>query len=103
MGNGEHMSEMLTVREVARIFHIHPNTLRRWSNNGTIDAYRINQRGDRRFKREDIVRFLAEMNSYVDDRQGTESRQQAVVTVVNKSSTSSAGATVRNRIRRSPL
>jgi excisionase family DNA binding protein len=75
MGNGEHMSDMLTVREVARLFHIHPNTLRRWSNAGRIKAYHINQRGDRRFKREDIVRFLAELNGQADDRQKAYSRQ----------------------------
>jgi excisionase family DNA binding protein len=66
MGNGQHMSDMLTVREVARLFHVHPNTLRRWSNNGRIRAYRITPRGDRRFKREEIARFLSELNSHVD-------------------------------------
>jgi excisionase family DNA binding protein len=67
MGNGEHMSNMLTVREVARLFHVHPNTLRRWSNKGIIQAYRINRRGDRRFKREEIVRFLAELNGHTNE------------------------------------
>jgi excisionase family DNA binding protein len=67
MGNGEHMSDMLTVREVARMFHVHPNTLRRWSNNGRIRAYRITPRGDRRYKREEIAHFLAELNSQVDN------------------------------------
>jgi excisionase family DNA binding protein len=52
MANDEHMDDMLTVREVAQLFHIHPNTLRRWSNNGRIRAYRITPRGDRRYKRE---------------------------------------------------
>jgi excisionase family DNA binding protein len=67
MGNGEHISEMLTIREVARLFHVHPNTLRRWSNNGRIRAYRITPRGDRRFKREEIIHFLAELNGKMDD------------------------------------
>jgi excisionase family DNA binding protein len=75
MGNGELMSDMLTVREVARLLHVHPNTLRRWSNKGRIRAYRITPRGDRRFKREEIVRFLAELNGQADDRQEAESRQ----------------------------
>jgi excisionase family DNA binding protein len=75
MGNGELMSDMLTVREVSRLFHVHPNTLRRWSNAGRIKAYRITPRGDRRFKREEIVRFLAELNGQADDRQKAESRQ----------------------------
>jgi len=67
MANGEHMSNMLTVREVARLFHVHPNTLRRWSNKGRIRAYRITPRGDRRFKREEIARFLAELNGQTND------------------------------------
>ena len=75
MGNGEHMRDMLTVREVDWLFHVHPNTLRRWSNNGRIKAYRINPRGDRRFKREEIAQFLAELNSQADNWQEAESRQ----------------------------
>ena len=51
---------MLTVREVAEILHIHTNTVRRWSDRGILHAYRIAQRGDRRFRREDIGRFLGE-------------------------------------------
>jgi excisionase family DNA binding protein len=71
MANGEHMSNMLTVREVARLLHVHPNTLRRWSNNGRIKAYRITPRGDRRFKREEIAYFLAELSSSADNWQET--------------------------------
>ena len=69
MANGEHMSDMLTIREVARLLHVHPNTLRRWSNAGRIKAYRITTRGDRRFKREEIAHFLAELNSHADNWQ----------------------------------
>ena len=57
------MRPMLTVREVARLLHIHTNTVRRWSDRGIIRAYRITQRGDRRFRREDIDRFLVELNA----------------------------------------
>ena len=62
MGTDERLSNMLTLREVARLLHVHPNTLRRWSNDGKIKAYRITERGDRRFKREEVARFLAELN-----------------------------------------
>ena len=74
MANDEQMDDMLTVREVARFLHVHPNTLRRWSNNGRIRAYRISPRGDRRFKREEIARFLAELN--IQQRQLERSLEQ---------------------------
>ncbi len=57
---------MLTVREVARFLHVHSNTVRRWSDTGLIKSHRITHRGDRRFKQEDIVRFLTEMNKSRD-------------------------------------
>ena len=63
MVNDNEMSPMLTVREVARLLHIHNNTVRRWSDRGILRAYHITQRGDRRFKREDIVHFLVEFNA----------------------------------------
>jgi excisionase family DNA binding protein len=57
------LGPLMTVRDVAQFLNIHNNTVRRWSDRGMIKAYRINERGDRRFKREEIVRFLAELNS----------------------------------------
>jgi len=51
-------SEMLTTAEVARLLHVHPNTVRQWSNKGLIRAYRLGTRGDRRFDRKDIERFI---------------------------------------------
>jgi len=52
---------MMTVTEVSRILHVHPNTLRRWSDKGIIKSYCITSRGDRRFMSGDIHQFLAEM------------------------------------------
>jgi excisionase family DNA binding protein len=72
MANAEHISDMLTVREVARLLHVHPNTLRRWSNDGRLRPYRINSRGDRRYKREEITRFLDEINGHGDNGQEAE-------------------------------
>jgi excisionase family DNA binding protein len=57
------MPSLLTVREVARLLNIHGSTVRRWVDKGILRAYRINSRGDRRFKCEDIYRFLNELNS----------------------------------------
>lgn len=53
-----HMDTMLTSREVAQILNIHINTVRRWSNQGILRAYRVGPRGDRRFIRQDIESFL---------------------------------------------
>jgi excisionase family DNA binding protein len=58
------MMPMLTVKDVARLLHIHVNTLRRWSDPGIIRAYRITRRGDRRFREEDIAGFLAEYDEF---------------------------------------
>ncbi len=51
---------MLTASEAADLLGIHANTVRRWSNQGILGTYRISSRGDRRFRREDIDRFLKE-------------------------------------------
>ena len=51
----------LTVTEVARLLHIHVNTVRRWSNRGIIRNYRIGPRRDRRFRKEDVTALFAEV------------------------------------------
>jgi len=53
---------MLTVREVSQLLHVHSNTLRRWTEQGIIKAYRIGPRGDRRFRAEDVAVLLLEDN-----------------------------------------
>ena len=58
MGRHKHMGAVLTTSEVAYLLNVHINTVRRWSNQGIIKAYRIGPRGDRRFRREDIAGFL---------------------------------------------
>jgi excisionase family DNA binding protein len=51
-------NSLMTTTEVAKMLHIHINTVRRWSNQGILKPYRIGPRGDRRFMREEIVHFL---------------------------------------------
>jgi len=60
----DEIKPMLTVKDVARLLNIHVNTVRRWSDQNIIRAYRITHRGDRRFRQEDIARFLAEYNEF---------------------------------------
>ncbi len=50
---------MLTTSEVAHLLNVHINTVRRWSNQGILKAYRIGSRGDRRFRQEDVDSFLS--------------------------------------------
>ena len=59
--------QLMTVREVAALLNAHSNTVRRWSDQQIIRAYRIGPRGDRRFKREDIVCFLKSIVSNSGD------------------------------------
>jgi excisionase family DNA binding protein len=60
MSKSKEIASLLTTSDVARILNIHINTVRRWSNEGKLKAYRIGSRGDRRFQQEDIAVFLAQ-------------------------------------------
>jgi excisionase family DNA binding protein len=59
---------MLTVKDVAVLLNIHVNTVRRWSDQGILKAFRITSRGDRRFRQQDIARFLDEYNDFNTDK-----------------------------------
>jgi len=58
-------NNMLTTSGVAKMLHIHINTVRRWSNQGILKPYRLGPRGDRRFKRDDILFYLSKQQ-YVE-------------------------------------
>jgi diguanylate cyclase (GGDEF)-like protein/excisionase family DNA binding protein len=49
----------LSVTKAARLLGVHPNTVRAWSDAGRLRYYRINDRGDRRYRVGDLQRFLA--------------------------------------------
>jgi len=60
MANHREIASLLTTSDVAHLLNIHINTVRRWSNEGKLKAYRIGSRGDRRFQQDDIAVFLAQ-------------------------------------------
>ena len=53
---------LLSVAQAATLLGVHPNTIRSWTDAGRLAAYRINARGDRRYRRGEVARLL------VDDR-----------------------------------
>ena len=48
----------LSVTKAARLLGVHPNTVRTWSDAGRLRYFRINARGDRRYRLGDLQRFL---------------------------------------------
>jgi excisionase family DNA binding protein len=50
--------KLLKLSEAAELLNVHPNTLRQWDKKGILKAVRFGQRGDRRYKKEDIEKFI---------------------------------------------
>ena len=51
---------MCTIRELAEYLKVSHLTLKRWESSGKIKSIRINSRGDRRYLKEEIQRFIGE-------------------------------------------
>jgi len=49
----------LSVTRAADVLGVHPNTVRTWSDAGRLRYYRINPRGDRRYRLSDLQHFLS--------------------------------------------
>lgn len=50
---------LLSVKQAAEILNVHPNTMRRYADEGRVRCFRVNgPRRDRRFWREDVERML---------------------------------------------
>ncbi len=54
----EDLPDLLTIREVADILRVSPLTIKRWGKRGKLPAIRINSRGDRRYRKEVVLRML---------------------------------------------
>lgn len=54
----DNLPDLLTVKEVARIFRVSVLTIKRWGKRGKLVPLRINSRGDRRYKKEAVLWLL---------------------------------------------
>jgi excisionase family DNA binding protein len=54
------LGPMLTATEVADMLHLHVNTVKRLGDRGELPFYRVCKRGDRRFRLDDVMKFLAQ-------------------------------------------
>ena len=54
----ENLPDLLTPREVAEILRVSIITIKRWGKRGKLPAIRINARGDRRYRKEVVLRLL---------------------------------------------
>lgn len=52
------LPDLLTIKEVASLLRVSPLTIKRWGKKGKLPAIRINSRGDRRYKKEVVLRLL---------------------------------------------
>jgi excisionase family DNA binding protein len=56
--SSDELSEYLTLSEVSKKLKVHPNTLRNWDKDGLLSATRFGVKGVRRYKKEDIEKFI---------------------------------------------
>lgn len=52
--------KLLRIREVAEMLGVNPETLRRWDREAKLPAIKVSKRGDRRYKLEDVQKFIEE-------------------------------------------
>ncbi len=52
------LPELLTLEEASAYLKCHPNTLRQWDRKGILPAIRIGERKARRYKKEDLEKFV---------------------------------------------
>ncbi len=50
--------KLLRLKEAADMLGVNPETLRRWDNDGILKAIRVGNRGDRRYKVEEIEKKI---------------------------------------------
>lgn len=52
------LPQLLTIQQVAKMLNVHTETLRRWDKSGKLKAMRVGTRRDRRYRKEDIEKYI---------------------------------------------
>jgi diguanylate cyclase (GGDEF)-like protein/excisionase family DNA binding protein len=86
----ESREALVSVAQAAALLGVHPNTVRAWTEAGRLPAFRINARGDRRYRSGDVERLLAEGTS-TTELPAAERRVDAELAVMGRL-TAGAGA-----------
>ena len=53
-------NKLLKISEAAELLNVHPNTLRQWDRKGILRAVRFGERGDRRYRKEDVIKLVSD-------------------------------------------
>jgi excisionase family DNA binding protein len=56
------LPELLSLRETCEMLKVHPNTLRQWDKKGLLKAVRFGTRGDRKYKKDEVLRLIETKN-----------------------------------------
>lgn len=56
------LPELLSLRETCEMLKVHPNTLRQWDKKGLLKAVRFGTRGDRKYKKDEVLRLIDTKN-----------------------------------------
>jgi len=52
------LPKLLTIKQASEVLNVHTETLRRWDKRGKLKSIRVNERGDRRYKPEDLEKLM---------------------------------------------
>lgn len=56
----QELPELIKLKQASKLLNVHPNTLRQWDEKGILKAIRFGTRRDRRYRKEDVKKLLAQ-------------------------------------------
>ena len=63
-GEVEETDSLMTTDEVASLLQVHISTVRKWSNLGILESFLISPRGDRQFRKKDVITSMLIFKPY---------------------------------------